>query len=103
MEVFDWLKEIEKVYEDLINNSKVINLKDIEEFREQHRKRFEFFLEEKNELVNKAIMIIASDINKETKLFENQIDTALNHIKTEFQKEIENLHKLIIEEIGLDF
>ncbi|KKN20774.1 hypothetical protein LCGC14_0932050 [marine sediment metagenome] len=103
MDVFDWLKEIEKVYEDLINNSKVINLKDIEEFREQHIKRFEFFLEEKNELVNKAIMIIASDINKETKLFENQIDTALNHIKTEFQKEIENLHKLIIEEIGLDF
>ncbi len=103
MDVFDWLKDIEKVYEDLIDNSKVINLEDIEEFREQYRKRFEFFLEEKNEVVNKAIMTLATDINKETKVFENQIDNALNHIKTEFQKEIENLHKLIIEEIGLDF
>ncbi len=103
MDVFDWLRDIEKVYEDLINNSKAINLKDIEEFREQHRKRFEFFIEEKNELVNNAIMTLANDVNKETKVFENQMDTALNHIKTEFQKEIKNLHKLIIEEVGLDF
>ncbi len=103
MEIFGWLKDIEKVYEDLIDNSKVVNLEDIEEFREQHRKRLDFFLEEKNEVINTAIMTLANDVNKETEVFEKQIDTALNHIKTEFQKEIENLHKLIIEEIGLDF
>lgn len=103
MDLFEWIRDIEKIYEDLINNSKVINLQDIEEFREQHGKRLEYFLEEKNELIHKAIATLANDVNKETKVFENQMDTALNHIKTEFQKEIENLHKLIIEEVGLDF
>ncbi len=103
MDLFNWLKDIEKVYEDLIDNSKVVNLEDIEEFRAQHRKRFEFFLEEKNEVINTAITTLANDVNKETEVYENHIDTALNQIKTEFQKEIEMLHKFMIEEIGLDF
>jgi len=103
MDLFEWIKDIEKVYEDLINNAKEINLNDIEEFRDQYRKRLEFFIDEKNELINQALINLSIEVDKETKVFEEQMDIALNHIKNQFQKEIKNLQELIIVEVGLDF
>ncbi len=103
MDLFEWIKDIEKVYEDLINNAKEINLNDIEEFRDQYRKRLEFFIDEKNDLINQALFNLSIEVDKETKVFEEQMDIALNHIKNQFQKEIKNLQELIIVEVGLDF
>jgi len=103
MDLFEWIKDIEKVYEDLINNAKEINLNDIEEFRDQYRKRLEFFIDEKNELINNALINLSIEVDKETKVFEEQMDNALKHIKNQFQKEIKNLQELIIVEVGLDF
>ena len=103
MDLFEWIKDIEKVYEDLINNAKEINLNDIEEFRDQYRKRLEFFIDEKNELINNALINLSIEVDKETKVFEEQMVNALKHIKNQFQKEIKNLQELIIVEVGLDF
>ena len=40
MDLFENLKDIEKVYEDLVNNAKNLNLNEIEKFRdnEEHKK-----------------------------------------------------------------
>ena len=103
MDLFEWIKDIEKVYEDLISNAKEINLNDIEEFRDQYRKRLEFFIDEKNDLINNALINLSIEVDKETKVFEEQMDSALGYIKKQFQKEIKNLQELIIEEVGLDF
>jgi hypothetical protein len=103
MDVFDWIKDIERLYENLINNAKDINLKDIEEFREQQRKQFETFLERKNELVNEALITLAMSGDTQNKEFGDQIDKALKKIEVQFQEEIANLHKIIIDEMGLDF
>ncbi len=103
MDLFEWLKDIEIVYEDLINNAKEINLNDIEEFRDQYRKRLEFFIDEKNDLINNGLINLSIEVDKETKVFEEQMDDALKYIKKQFQKEIKSLHELIIEEVGLDF
>ncbi len=103
MNLFEWIKDIEKLYENLINNAKDINLKDIEAFRDQQRKKFEDFLEKKNELVNNALIKLTIDSDAKSKEFEDQMDDALKKIEVQFQKEIGNLHKLIIDEVGLDF
>ncbi len=103
MDLFEWLKDIEKLYENLMNNAKDINLKDIEDFRNQQRERFETFLEKKNDLVNSALIQISLDSDAETKVFEDQMDKAIKKIEVKFQKESENLYKIIIDEIGLDF
>jgi predicted DNA-binding transcriptional regulator len=103
MDVFEWVKDIEELYENLINNAKDINLKDIEEFREQQRTQFESFLEKKNELVNNALISLTTSGDTQIKEFEAQIDKAIEKIEVQFQEEISNLHKLIIDEMGLDF
>ena len=103
MSLFEWIKDIEKTYEKLVKDAKDINLKTIEEFRDQQKMYFEYYLEEKNDLINDALSKLASDVNKETEGFETQMDKAIKIIEEDFQKEIENLHKLIIDEVGLDF
>lgn len=103
MDLFEWIKDVDNLYENLINNAKDINLKDIEDFRDQQRKKFEVFLEKKNDLVNNCLIKLALDSDAETKVFEDQMDVVIKKIEVNFQKEVENLHKLIIDEIGLDF
>ena len=103
MSLFEWTKDIEKTYEKLIKDAKDINLKNIEEFRDQQRMYFEYYLEEKNDLINNALSELANDVRKGTEGFETQMDKAIKIIEKDFKKEIENLHKLIIDEVGLDF
>lgn len=103
MDVFKWIKDIEDVYEDLINKAKDVNLKDIEDFRELQRKTFENFLSKKNELVNNAFFKLTSDVDSEIKMFRDKMNTAIKKIEHEFENNIQNLQKLIITEAELDF
>lgn len=103
MDIFKNLNEIEKVYEDLIENAKKLNLKEIEDFRNEQNEKFDSFITKVNVLVNTAIGNLTVDIETKKITFEKQMNDALNKIDYEFQKNIDNLQKLIIKEIGLDF
>jgi len=103
MDLFENLKDIENVYEDLINNAKNLNLKEIEKFRDNEQKTFEKFIFEKNELVNEVLATLAKEVKTKINNFENKLDGAIKKIELQFQKSIENLQKLIIEEVGLNF
>jgi len=103
MDLFENLKDIENIYEDLINNAKNLNLKEIEKFRGNEQKTFERFIFEKNKLVNEVLATLAKEVKIKINNFENNLDGAIKKIELQFQKSIENLQKLIIEESGLDF
>jgi len=101
--IFDWIKDIEKQYDNLINNAKTINLKNIEEFRTQQQEQLDKFLDDKNQLVNNALMTLTTSSNVQIKIFEEKMDKAFNKIEEEFQLEIPKLLNLIFNEMGLDF
>ena len=103
MDLFEWIRDIQKVYDDLISNSKNINLKEIEKFREDQDNKFESFITKINVLVNTALGNLAVDSDIKSNTFEKKLNNALKNIEVEFQKNMGNLEKLIIEEIGLDF
>lgn len=103
MDLFEWVKDIEKVYEDLIGNAKKLNLNEIEEYRKEQNEKFEDFIIKINVLVNTAIGNLTVESDIKTNTFEKKLDKAIQNIETEFKKNLENLQKLIIEEVGLDF
>lgn len=103
MDLFEWVKDIEKVYEDLIGNAKKLNLNEIEEYRKEQNEKFEDFIIKINVLVNTAIGNLTVDSDIKTNTFEKKLDKAIHNIETEFKKNLKNLQKLIIEEVGLDF
>ncbi len=103
MNLFEWVKDIERVYDNLINNTKNANLKEIEEYREEQNQNFESFLSKINVLINTAIGNLTVEVDKETNIYEKNIDNAIKNIEVDFKKNIGNLQKLIIEKVGFDF
>jgi len=103
MNLFEWVKDIERVYDNLINNAKNANLKEIEEFRVEQNQNFESFLNNINVLINTAIGNLTVEVDKETNIYEKNLDNAIKKIEVDFKKNIGNLQKLIIENVGFDF
>ncbi len=103
MDFFEWVNDIEKVYEDLIGNAKKLNLNEIEEYRKEQDEKFDDFITKINVLVNTALGNLTVDSEIKTNTFEKKVNKAIQNIETEFKKKLENLQKLIIEEVGLDF
>ena len=103
MDIFESIKDIEKIYEDLIDDAKKFNLKAIEDFRNEQNENFDKFIGKINVLVNTAIGNLTIDVEEKKITFEKQLQDAIKNIEAEFQKNIGNLHKLIIKEIGIDF
>jgi len=102
MDIFESIKDIEKIYEDLIDDAKKFNLKAIEDFRNEQNENFDKFIGKINVLVNTAIGNLTIDVEEKKITFEKQLQDAIKNIEAEFQKNIGNLHKLIIKEIGID-
>lgn len=103
MDIFEWVKDIERVYEELINNAKNTNLKEIEEFRQEQAEKFDTFITKINVLVKTAIGNLTVAVDLETNSYEKDLNNAIKKIEVDFKKNIENLQKLIIEEVGLNF
>jgi hypothetical protein len=103
MDVFENLKDIENIYEDLINNAKDLNLNDIEEFRKDQIKEFESLIAIKNELVNQALGNLTLEVNNKTIKFEERLKDAISKIELDFINSITKLQKVIIEKAGIDF
>ena len=103
MDFFEWVKDIENVYEDLIGNAKKLNLNEIEEYRKEQDEKFDDFITKINVLVNTALGNLTVNSNIKTDSYEKKLDKAIQNIETEFKKNLENLQKLIIEEVKLDF
>ncbi|MFX1326990.1 MAG: hypothetical protein ACFE91_02455 [Promethearchaeota archaeon] len=103
MDTFEWIEEIQKVYEDLIDSSKNVNLKEIEDFRQEQDNKFENFVTTINVLVNTALGNLAVAIDTQTNTFEKSLDEALKNIEVGFRKNLPKLQKIIIKKLGIDF
>ena len=103
MDIFEWVKDIERVYEELINKTKDTNLKNIEEYRKEQAENFDTFITKINVLVKTAIGNLTVALDQETNSYEEDLNNAINNVEANFKKNIKNLRKLIIEEVGLDF
>ncbi|MHA2392321.1 MAG: hypothetical protein ACXAEX_10125 [Promethearchaeota archaeon] len=103
MDIFKEIKDIEKVYEDLISSAKDRNLNDIEQFRADQQEDFELYIGKKNDLVNNILGNLAKEVNEKIIIFEEQIGKAIEKIENQFQKSVTNLHKLIIKKVELSF
>ncbi len=103
MEVFNWVKDIEKVYEDLIEKAKDINLSEIKVSRENQEKILEGLLKQKNELTTTSLKNLSADVQDKIKDFRKKLNEAINNIEKDYQKDKKNLESLILEKLGLDF
>jgi hypothetical protein len=103
MDIFKEIKDIEKIYENLITSAKGRNLREIELFRAEQQQNFELFISNKNELVNNVLGNLSKEVDKKIQIFEESLGEAINKIENQFQKSIAELQNMIIEKVEFDF
>jgi len=103
MEIFKWASDIEKMYEDLINNAKEESLAELKTLRNNQEKIVEFTLIQKQNIVNSVLNNLSNDINVEIEQFRVKLEEITKDIENQYKKNKNNLIKEIIQTLGLNF
>jgi vacuolar-type H+-ATPase subunit H len=103
MKIFDWAKELEKIYEELLEEAKNQNLNEIEELKVENEKLIEESLQHKQKLVKKALNSVSNDADKEIMQFKENLTRILEKWEQDYNKNRLKIINDIIRKLGLDF
>ncbi|MFX1278768.1 MAG: hypothetical protein ACFFA3_05075 [Promethearchaeota archaeon] len=103
MEIFEWVKEIENIYKDLIDKAKSLNLTELEDLRIEQEKYMENRIENNNKIVESALNSQLKILSDENSFIAKKIEDFKNKMDNQYQSSKKALFKLLIKDIGFDF
>lgn len=103
MDIFKWVKDIEKVHEDLIENTKKENFAEIQNLKNQQENLIEKTSIENQKFMSLALKTLSEEVDNEIKIIGQNLDVAIKNLEKNYQKNRKNLEKLIIEKLRFDF
>ncbi|MFX1364037.1 MAG: hypothetical protein ACFFCE_14795 [Promethearchaeota archaeon] len=103
MEIFEWIKEIEKVYENLIEKAKNENLTELESLREEQENLMEKNIENFRNSSDSALKTLTKNLEDKNIFIKEKLKEFKNKMKKTYNDNKKNLIELIIKDIGFDF
>jgi len=103
MEIFKWVKDIEKVYDDLIEEAKKENLEELNKFRKNQEETMEDLLAKKQDVLSLAFKNLSLEVNKEIEKFDKKLENLIENIKNDYHKNKDSIKKSILQKIGFEF
>ena len=103
MNIFEWVEEVEKIYEDLIENAKKENLAELESLRSEQEKNMEERIENNRKIVDSALKSLLENLNNEDISITEKVKDFKKKMENTYQNSKESLFETIIKEIGFDF
>lgn len=103
MKIFEWVSEIEDIYDKLIEKSKNDNLKEIEDLRAESEKALSESIQKKQELVNDALKSIRTDVNEKINEFQKKLTSIIQNYESNYEQNKKRIIDQIITKLELDF
>jgi len=103
MNIFEWAKDIEKVYQQLIEKARKENTLELQVFKEQQENILKELLKKNHDLVNLSLESLSEDVTNGVRSYEAQFDEALKLIEKDYQKNKSELISEIISKLGFKF
>jgi hypothetical protein len=103
MAIFDWVKEIEKIYEELIEEAKKESLSELQNFRDEQEKMVDENLQKKQNIINIALKSLKEEVNKEIGFIKTNMERQLKEIESNYEQNKIILIKEIINKLRLNF
>lgn len=103
MSIFEMIRDIEKVYENLINKAKNESIAEIQSIKEQKEDDLKITLTKKNEFVDSVLKTVSKEVNDNIEKFEKNFSEALKKIEIHYQNNKDSLAELITKKLGYDF
>lgn len=102
MEIFNWAKDIEKIYIELIEKSKKENLDEIQSFRTEQEKILEASFQKRQNLVRDVLQKLSDDVENEISSFKDKISSITDDIVKNYKKSKPQIIEKLIKQLGLD-
>ncbi len=103
MEIFEWIKEIEKVYENLIEKAKSENLTELKSLREEQENLMEKSIDNFRNSSDSALKTLTKNLEDQNIFINEKLKEFKNKMKKAYDDNKKNLIELIIKDIGFDF
>ena len=103
MEIFKWVEEIEKIYDNLIEKAKKESLEDIRKARTSQEKDMEKVIYKNQEIINDASAKVSKEVSEKSKNFEELVKNLCSKIEKDYQENKGGLTSLLFEKLGFDF
>ncbi len=103
MEIFKWVEEIEKIYDDLIEKAKNESLGEITKVQSSQAKIMEEMIYKNQENLNNALTKVSEDVRGKSKEYDVLIKELCSKIEQYYLENKKGLTDLLFEKIGFDF
>jgi len=103
MEIMKWAREIESLYEELIDKAKREKLSEIQDLREKQQNIMDVIYTRKQDVVNSALKRLSEDVYIGIENFRDSLSKTTKKIEKNYQSKKKNLIDTIINKLGLDF
>jgi len=102
MEIFKWVEEIEKIYDDLIEKAKNESLGEITKVQSSQAKIMEEMIYKNQESLNNALTKVSDDVRGKSEEFEVFLKDLCVKIEQYYLENKKGLTDLLFEKIGFD-
>ncbi|TFG15782.1 MAG: hypothetical protein EU535_00880 [Promethearchaeota archaeon] len=103
MKIFEWIEDIEKVYDDLIEKAKKKATDEIDSLREDQEKIMEDLESKKQHFVNSTLKNLSEDITNGINDFKSNLEKTIGMFENKFQEYEKKEIKTILGKLGFDF
>jgi F0F1-type ATP synthase membrane subunit b/b' len=103
MEIFKWVEEIEKIYDDLIEKAKNESLEEIKKVQSSQAKVMEEMIFKNQESLNDALARVTKDVRGKTEEFDALLKDLCVKIEQYYIENKKELTDLLLEKLGFDF
>ena len=103
MEIMKWAREIESLYEELIEKAKREKLSEIQDLREKQQNIMDAIYTRKQDVVNSAWKRLSEEVYEGVENFRDNLNKTTKIIEKNYQSKKKDLIETIINKLGLDF
>jgi len=103
MEIFNWVKEIENMYNDIVEKAKSENLNDIKSSRAHQEELLEQKVKRTQEKVKAGMRTLSLEENDKANAFNLLLNDLIDKIEKNIQENKDELINLIIKKLGFNF
>ena len=103
MKIFEWVEEIEGIYEDLVEKTRNESLKDIQKERNNQEKILEETTRKNQEIIKEALNTVSKILSEESAKFEELLTNLNNNIEKYYYDNRNELINNMFKELGFDF
>jgi len=103
MSIFNWVKDIEETYDELIEKAQNENKSELNKLKEQEETNLKETLDEKGNFIERVLNELKQDLNFRISNFKQKIDKEIEKTEKDYKNNQDQIIKQVLSDIGVDF